>query len=142
MCPWVRWSRWRSGWVIFRNSRRSRHRSDVLIDKDIFEDLFVLEMANNHLGSVERGLKIIQEFAQVVRFNNVRASIKLQFRDVGNFVNKAFLNSSERYIAKTLRSALTDDEYATLVKAIRQAGCIPTATPFDERSVDLRVDVG
>ena len=50
-----------------------------MIDKDIFEDLFVLEMANNHLGSLERGLKIVAEFAQVVRFNNVRATIKLQF---------------------------------------------------------------
>ena len=61
-----------------------------MIDKDIFEDLFVLEMANNHLGSVERGLKIIQEFSQVVRFNNVRASIKLQFRDVEHFIHKDF----------------------------------------------------
>ena len=113
-----------------------------MIDKDIFEDLFVLELANNHLGSVDRGLRIIQEFAQVVRFNNVRATIKLQFRDVGTFVHKDYLSSSERYIAKTLRSALTDDEYATLVKAIRQAGCIPTATPFDERSVDLCVELG
>ena len=26
---------------------------------DFFNELFVLEMANNHLGSVERGLKII-----------------------------------------------------------------------------------
>src|SRR5277367_3398821 len=83
-----------------------------VIDKDIFEDLFVLEMANNHLGSVERGLRIIQEFAQVVRFNNVRATIKLQFRDVNKFVHKDYLDSSERYIAKTLRTALSDDEYA------------------------------
>jgi sialic acid synthase SpsE len=113
-----------------------------VIDKDIFEDLFVLELANNHLGSVERGLRIIQEFAQVVRFNNVRATIKLQFRDVNKFVHKDYLDSSERYIAKTLRTALTDDEYATLVKAIRQAGCIPTATPFDERSEDLCTELG
>ena len=27
-------------------------RSLPMIDKDIFEDLFVLEIANNHLGSV------------------------------------------------------------------------------------------
>ena len=83
-----------------------------MIDKDIFEDLFVLELANNHLGSVDRGLRIIHEFAQIVRFNNVRATIKLQFRDVGSFVHKDYLQSSERYIAKTLRTALTDDEYA------------------------------
>jgi sialic acid synthase SpsE len=114
-----------------------------LIDKDIFEDLFVLEMANNHLGSVERGLKIIHEFGQVVRFNNVRASIKLQFRDVGNFIHKDFVDRSDlRYIKKTIATRLSDDEYATLVKAIRQAGCIATATPFDERSVDLCVELG
>jgi N-acetylneuraminate synthase len=114
-----------------------------LIDKDIFEDLFVLEMANNHLGSVERGLRIIHEFSQVVRFNNVRASIKLQFRDVENFVHKDFVDRADlRYVKKTLDTRLTDDQYATLVKAIRQAGCIATATPFDERSVDLCVELG
>src|ERR1700761_7641158 len=102
-----------------------------MIDKDIFEDLFVLEMANNHLGSVERGLKIISEFGQVVRFNNIRATIKLQIRDVERFVHRDFLNSKERYIQKTLSTRLKDEDYATLVKAIRQAGCMPTATPFD-----------
>ena len=75
-----------------------------MIDKDIFEDLFVLEMANNHLGSVERGLKIIQEFSQIVRFNNVRASIKLQFRDVEHFVHKNFLDRSDlRYVRRSGR---------------------------------------
>jgi N-acetylneuraminate synthase len=114
-----------------------------LIDKDVFEDLFVLEMANNHLGSVERGLKIIQEFAQIVRFNNVRASIKLQFRDVENFIHKDFQGRTDlRYVKKTLDTRLTDDQYAALVKAIRQAGCIATATPFGERSVDLCVELG
>jgi N-acetylneuraminate synthase len=113
-----------------------------VIDKDIFEDLFVLEMANNHLGNVERGLKIIGEFAQVVRFNNIRATIKLQFRDVERFIHRDFLDSDERYIKKTLATRLADEEFATLVKAIRKAGCMPTATPFDERSVDQCVELG
>ena len=65
-----------------------------MIDKDIFEDLFVLEIANNHLGSVERGLKIIGEFAQVVRFNNVRATMKLQFRDVESLSIANSVNST------------------------------------------------
>jgi len=114
-----------------------------VIDKDIFEDLFVLEMANNHLGSLERGLKIVAEFAQVVRFNNVRATIKLQFRDVGSFIHKDFVDRKDlRYIKKTLDTRLTDEDYATLVKAIRQAGFTATATPFDERSVDLCARLG
>ena len=114
-----------------------------MIDKDIFEELFVLELANNHLGSLERGLKIVAEFAQVVRFNNVRATIKLQFRDVDSFIHRDFVDRKDlRYVKKTLESRLTDEDLATLVRAIRQAGFTATATPFDERSVDLCVELG
>jgi sialic acid synthase SpsE len=114
-----------------------------VIDREFFEDLFVLEMANNHLGSLERGLKIINEFSQIVRFNNVRASIKLQFRDVGKFIHKDFLDRTDlRYVKKTLDTRLNDEDYSKLVKAIRLGGCIATATPFDERSVDLCVELG
>jgi N-acetylneuraminate synthase len=30
-------------------------------DRDLFENFFVLELANNHWGSLERGLKIIRD---------------------------------------------------------------------------------
>jgi len=110
---------------------------------DIFNELFVLEIANNHLGSVERGLKIITAFGQVVRFNNVRAAMKLQIRDVDNFIHKDFRHRSDiRYIKKTVDTQLTLDEYTTLVKAIRQANCLPMATPFDERSVEVCCELG
>ena len=114
-----------------------------MIDRDIFEDLFVLEMANNHWGSVERGLRIVSAFAQVVRFNNVRAAIKVQFRDVDSFIHKDFRHRKDiRYIGKTLATRMSAENFATLVKAIRQASCIPMATPFDEKSVDLCCDLG
>jgi sialic acid synthase SpsE len=110
---------------------------------EIFEELFVLEMANNHLGSVERGLKIIQTYGQLVRFNNVRAAIKLQIRDVDNFIHKDFRNRTDvRYIQKTLQTQLHAEDFARFVKAIRDVGCIPMATPFDEVSVDLCCELG
>jgi len=113
------------------------------MSRDVFEDLFVLELANNHLGNVERGLKLISTFAQVVRFNNVRASIKLQFRDVDRFIHKDFRDRTDiRYIKKTIDTQLTFEGISTLVKAIRQANCIPMATPFDEASVDLCTELG
>jgi sialic acid synthase SpsE len=113
------------------------------MNKDIFEDLFVLELANNHWGSVERGLKIIQDYSRVVRFNNVRAAIKLQFRDVDSFVHKDFRDREDiRYIKKTIDTQMSMEAYATLVEAIRKGGCITMATPFDEKSVDLCVDLG
>jgi N-acetylneuraminate synthase len=109
-----------------------------MIHRDFFEELFVLELANNHWGRVERGLKIIADFSKIVRFNNVRATIKLQFRDVDNFIHKDFRERDDiRYIKKTRDTQLSKEELGTLVQAIRKAGCIPSATPFDEASVEL-----
>lgn len=110
---------------------------------DIFEDLFVLELANNHLGKLERGLKIITDYSRIVRFNNVRAAIKLQFRDVDNFIHKDFRDRSDiRYVKKTLDTQMPKAACQAMVTAIRQGGCIPMATPFDEASVDLCVELG
>ncbi len=114
-----------------------------MINRDIFEDLFVLELANNHWGDINRGLRIVKEFGAVVRYNNVRAAIKLQFRDIDNFIHKKFLHREDiRYIKKTLDTRLTRDELAQLVEAVRRVGCVRLVTPFDERSVDLCLELG
>jgi len=106
----------------------------------IFEDLFVLELANNHQGNLTRGIKIIDEFSKIVRFNNVKAAIKLQFRDVDHFIHQSFKTNEEiRYIKKTRMTAMSVDHFGTLVKVIVERGCMPMATPFDEASVELCV---
>ncbi len=113
------------------------------VDSSIFDELFVLEMANNHWGNVDRGLRIVRDFGRVVRFNNMKAAIKLQFRDVDSFIHKDFINRTDvRYIKKTLETKMAKSDFARLVQAIRQNGCIPAATPFDERSVDLCLELG
>lgn len=107
-------------------------------DRQLFENLFVLEAANNHWGDLTRGKKIIQEFATVVRYNNVKAAIKFQFRDVDNFVHDEFKGNQDlRYIKKTEATKMTRNQYAELALAVERAGCIPMATPFDEASVEL-----
>jgi len=110
---------------------------------DIFEDLFVLELANNHWGDINRGLKIISDFSRVVRFNNVKTAIKLQFRDADHFIHKDFKTRDDiRYIKKTLTTRMSYDNYGVLVDAIRKAGCISMSTPFDEQSVDTCINLG
>ena len=109
----------------------------------IFEDLFVLELANNHWGKLERGLKIIQDFGRIVRFNDVKAAMKLQFRDIGNFIHKDYRQRTDiRYIKKTLDTQMSWDDYAAMVKAVRSNGMTTMATPFDETSVDKCVELG
>jgi len=110
--------------------------------KRLFENLFVLEAANNHWGDLQRGKKIIQDFATVVRYNNVKAAIKFQFRDVDNFIHEEFKGNQElRYIKKTEATKMSKEQYAELAAAVVKAGCIPMATPFDEASVDICVDL-
>lgn len=117
---------------------RSPAESVAVTTKSIFEDLFVLELANNHLGSLERGLRIVSEHSRIVRFNNVRAAIKLQFRDVQNFIHRDYRGRQDvRYIKKTIATEMSKSDYRRMVDAIAESSCIPMATPFDERSVEL-----
>jgi sialic acid synthase SpsE len=113
------------------------------MNRDIFEDLFVLELANNHWGSLERGMRIVEEFGTVVRYNGVRAAIKLQFRDVKSFIHKDFRERTDiRYIKKTVDTEFTEEEMGKLIEGIRENNCVRMATPFDEHSVDLCQEFG
>jgi sialic acid synthase SpsE len=106
-----------------------------------FNDLFVLELANNHWGSLERGLKIIRDFGEVVRRNQVRAALKLQFRDVPSFIHSDHRDREDvRYIKKVDATELSWSDLGRLVEATRAEGMITMATPFDEVSVDKCVE--
>jgi sialic acid synthase SpsE len=107
-------------------------------ENDTFRDLFVLEMANNHWGSLERGIAIIRAHGAVVRHHGVKAAIKMQFRDSNSFIHKDFRgNTNLRYVHKSEKTFMDESDYAVLADEIRKAGCIPMATPFDEKSVEL-----
>jgi sialic acid synthase SpsE len=103
----------------------------------IFDNLFVLELANNHWGSVTRGKKIIKKFSEVVRNNRIKAAIKLQMRDVDTIIHSEFKKDESRYIKKTIQTRLTPGEFFELFTYIKNHNCITMATPFDEISVDL-----
>jgi sialic acid synthase SpsE len=109
----------------------------------IFDNLFVLEMANNHLGDVKRGLRTIAAYGKVVRYNNVRAAMKFQFRDVDSFIHKDFRDRTDiRYIKKTLDTQMSWPDYQQMVTAVRGASMVTMATPFDEASVEKCVELG
>jgi sialic acid synthase SpsE len=109
----------------------------------VFDELFVLELANNHWGKLDRGLKIIEEFGEVVRSNGVKAAVKLQFRDVDSFIHKAHRDRDDvRYINKTLATKLSWEDLRAMVEAVRAHGMVTMTTAFDEMSVDKAVEFG
>ncbi len=92
---------------------------------------------------MDRGLKLIADFTKIVRFNNVRAAIKLQFRDVDTFIHKDYLNATDnRYIKKTLDTKMSKENFAALLHAVKKGGCITMSTPFDEKSVEWCSELG
>lgn len=108
---------------------------------ELFKNLFILELANNHWGRVERGIRIIQEHGAIARHNSVKTAIKLQFRDVDSFIHLEYRGVKDnRYISKTEATRMSKEGYAAMVKTIRNVSCIPMATPFDEKSVELCVE--
>ncbi len=107
----------------------------------IFNELFVLELANNHWGKVSRGLKIIKEFGRVVKKNNIKATIKFQFRDVKKFIHPDFfLNKDIRYIDKTRKTIISWEDMGEMIKEVSNQGMLTMATPFDDFSVNKCVE--
>ncbi len=103
---------------------------------DIFQDLFIFEMANNHQGSVDHGLKIIDAAAKVARKHRIRASVKLQFRELETFIHPEYQGREDvKHIPRFESTALDKRQFRRLVEATREAGMMAVATPFDEASV-------
>lgn len=113
------------------------------MNNEIYQNLFVLELANNHWGSTDRGKRIIDAYAEVIQRNGVRASVKLQFRHVESFIHKDYRAlKTSRYITKTIATQMSDEANRELVERMREHGLVPMATPFDERSVGLCEELG
>ena len=111
---------------------------------DFFNELFVLEMANNHLGSVERGLKIVGEYGAGGSLQQ-RARRHQDCSCATWIISSTGISRSQRYplYQEDAGYQLAPGRLSrSLVKAIRQARCIRMATPFDEKSVDICVRAG
>lgn len=109
----------------------------------LFQDLFIFEMANNHQGSVQHGLDIIHMLGEVSRKYQINAAVKLQYRDLDSMIHPDYINRADvKHIPRFLSTRLTKDEFYTLVMAIREEGMHTMCTPFDEVSVDTCMDHG
>lgn len=108
-----------------------------------FQDLFVLDMANNHQGSLRHGREIVRAAASAVQKAGVRAAIKFQFRQLDSFIHPSQQQGSEfGYVKRFLSTRLEPSEYAVMLDDVQLQGLLGMCTPFDEESVDLIVRMG
>jgi len=108
-----------------------------------FNDLFVLDLANNHQGSVEHGLQIIKDCGKVARKHNIRAAMKFQFRQYDTFIHPQHkVDSDNKHIPRFLSTRLNAGEWQTLFDAVREEGMLTMCTPFDNQSVPIISKMG
>ena len=71
--------------------------------KNMFDEpLFIFEMANNHMGSVDHGLAMIEAFADVSRKFPFRFAFKFQLRDLDTFIHPGLPGAYGFEICQTL----------------------------------------
>jgi len=110
---------------------------------NIPEWLFIFEMANNHMGEVDHGIRLIEEFASVARDFDFTFAFKMQYRALDTFIHPDYQGRDDiKYIKRFEETRLTREDSRKLVDAIRGNGFVPICTPFDEESVDRVVEDG
>lgn len=107
-----------------------------------FDGLFTYDLANNHQGDMEHALNIINGVGEVNRKAEVRGALKFQFRHLETLIHPAYKARKDvKHIPRFLETALSPQQYAVLTDAVVKNGMHTMATPFDEESVDLILDL-
>lgn len=100
--------------------------------------LFVFEMANNHMGSVEHGLRIIRELREASHGFDFAFAVKFQYRELDTLIHPDYRGRTDvKYIKRFTETRLSPDDYLRLRTATREAGFLAVCTAFDEASVGL-----
>jgi sialic acid synthase SpsE/mannose-6-phosphate isomerase-like protein (cupin superfamily) len=98
--------------------------------------LFIFEMANNHMGSVKHGLRIVKAMREVSRDFAFHFAVKLQYRDIDTFIHPDYKNRTDlKFVKRFSETRLEWDEYKEIKDAIDEAGMLAICTPWDEISV-------
>jgi sialic acid synthase SpsE/quercetin dioxygenase-like cupin family protein len=105
--------------------------------------LFIFEMANNHMGDVSHGIRIIRELREACAGLDFRFAVKLQYRDLPALVHPDYRARMDlKFIKRFTETALSWDDYRRLKDAIVAHGFISICSPWDEASVDKVVEHG
>lgn len=108
-----------------------------------FDNLFTLDLANNHQGDVQHGLNIIRAIGHVITKTRVRGALKFQFRQLETFIHPDYRDTKDiKHIPRFMSTALSKTDYEVLRDEVRRQGMITMCTPFDEESVDLILELG
>jgi len=103
------------------------------------KQLFIFEMANNHMGSLDHGIKLIREFAEVKEgYDEFDFAIKFQFRNIDTFIHPDYKDRMDlKYVKRFTETRLTTEQFLAMKQEAERLGFLTVCTGFDEDSIDL-----
>jgi sialic acid synthase SpsE/mannose-6-phosphate isomerase-like protein (cupin superfamily) len=105
--------------------------------------LFIFEMANNHMGDVAHGIRIVQELRTACEGFPFRFAIKLQYRHIPDFIHPDFRERRDlKFVKRFTETALSWENYRLIKDAILEHDFMSICTPWDDLSVDKIVEHG
>jgi sialic acid synthase SpsE/mannose-6-phosphate isomerase-like protein (cupin superfamily) len=107
------------------------------------QPLFIFEMANNHMGDVAHGVRIIRELREACAGFPFRFAVKLQYRHLPDFIHPDYRARTDlKFVKRFSETAMDWDDYRRLKDAMGEHGFSSMCTPWDECSVDKIVEHG
>ena len=108
------------------------------------KNFVIFEMANNHMGDLAHGVKIIREFGSICReFSGFNFGFKLQYRNLDSFIHPTMQGRSDiKFIKRFEETRLTRSDFDRLVSEMRVNGFLAMSTAFDEDSVSVIEEQG
>ena len=108
--------------------------------------LYIFEMANNHMGSVDHAKTIVDQFAKLSKKWKLTAGVKLQFRNLDTFIHQDFQERNDlKYVKRFNETKLSKEQFKEIVDYIKASGLLAITTPFDNESIpltdELNIDV-
>ena len=78
---------WRLALYISKLGNQILKINQSLFRYGIFNNLIILDIANNHFGSVSHAKRIIDEISKIDNPKNYKVLLKLQFRNLDTFIH-------------------------------------------------------
>lgn len=105
--------------------------------KEVTNPLIILDLANNHNGSLAHGKRIIESIANIINRYDFQVAIKFQYRDLDSFIHPRYKgNWDYNYIKRFEETRLSDSDFEELIAYARSKKLLLACTPFDEISVE------
>ena len=83
----------------------------------------ILDLANNHIGSVEKGKQIITELSEVVKDFPFEFIFKFQYRQLNSFIHPDYQDDvTHKYIKRFKETELKPNQYLELVNYAKEKG--------------------